>query len=151
MSDGSPTHMNMRRKLAAFGLCAALAAGPRLIPASQAMPSSEPQTPGATGETAPAKRIGAVKAVAGNVITLTPDSGPEIEVTVPTATHIVRIAPGEKTLKNATPVQLQDLQPGDRILVAGKASDDAKAITAGSIVVMKRSDVEAHKEENLQD
>ncbi len=48
-------------------------------------------------------------------------------------------------------MQLQDLQVGDRVLVAGKASDDAKAITAASIVVMKRSDVEAHKEENLQD
>jgi hypothetical protein len=63
----------------------------------------------------------------------------------------VRIAPAEKTLKNATAVQLQDLQVGDRILVAGKASDDAKAITAASIVVMKRSDVEARKEEDRQD
>jgi hypothetical protein len=65
--------------------------------------------------------------------------------------RIVRIAPGEKTLKNATPVELQDLQTGDRILVAGKASDDAKAIVAASIVVMKRSDVEARKEEDRQD
>ena len=65
--------------------------------------------------------------------------------------RIVRIAPGEKTLKNATPVQLQDLQTGDRILVAGKASDDAKSIAAASIVVMKRSDVEARKEEDRQD
>ena len=67
------------------------------------------------------------------------------------ATRIVRIAPGEKTLKNATPIQLQDLQVGDRILVAGKASDDAKALNASSIVVMKRSDVEARKEGDRQD
>jgi len=46
--------------------------------------------------------------------------------------------------------QLQDLQVGDRILVAGKASD-SKVITATSVVVMKRSDVEAHKEEDRQD
>ena len=38
--------------------------------------------------------------------------------------RIVRFAPGEKNLKNATPIQLQDLQVGDRILVAGRASDD---------------------------
>jgi hypothetical protein len=63
----------------------------------------------------------------------------------------VRIAPGEKNLKNATPVQLQDLQAGDRILVAGKASADAKAMTAASVVVMKRSDVETRKEEDRQD
>ncbi|MGA9800724.1 MAG: hypothetical protein WBQ68_17045 [Terriglobales bacterium] len=126
-----------------------------LVPLAFAMPSSEPQNSDAAGATTPAssaaRKIGAIKSIAGSVITLTPDSGPEINVTVQPATHIVRIAPGEKTLKNATPVQLQDLQVGDRILVAGKASDDAKSIAAASIVVMKRSDVEAHKEENLQD
>lgn len=115
------------------------------------MPPSEPQTPEASGGSATARHIGSIKAIAGNVINLTPDSGPEIEVTVQASTHIVRIAPGEKTLKNATPIQLQDLQVSDRILVAGKASDDAKAISAASIVVMKRSDVEARKEEDRQD
>ena len=96
-------------------------------------------------------RIGSIKAISGGVITLTPDSGPEIQITVQAGARIVRIAPGEKTLKNATPVELQELQTGDRILVAGKASDDAKTIAAASIVVMKRSDVEARKEEDRQD
>ena len=115
------------------------------------MPSSAPQTSEAAGGTATAKHIGGIKAIAGNVVTLAPDSGPEIEITVQAATRIVRIAPGEKTLKNATPVQLEDLQVGDRILVAGKGSDDARALTAASIVVMKRSDVEARKEHDRQD
>ena len=137
--------------LALVALCAAAAAGPRLIPAGVAMPSSAPQTSEAAGGTATAKHIGGIKAIAGNVVTLAPDSGPEIEITVQAATRIVRIAPGEKTLKNATPVELEDLQVGDRILVAGKASDDAKSVTAASIVVMKRSDVEARKEEDRQD
>jgi Copper binding periplasmic protein CusF len=70
---------------------------------------------------------------------------------VEAAARLVRIVPGEKSLKNATPIQLQDLQVGDRILVAGKASDNTKVITATSVVVMKRSDVEAHKEEDRQD
>jgi hypothetical protein len=134
-----------------FAICVAVAACLRLVPASLAMPSSEPQTLEAAGGTVPARHIGAIKAISGNVITLTPDSGPQIDITVQATTRIVRIAPGEKTLKNATAVQLQDLQVGDRILVAGKASDDAKAITAASIVVMKRSDVEARKEEDRQD
>jgi len=133
-----------------FAFSLATAGSSWLSPACLAMPSSEPRTSEASGGSA-ARHIGSIKAIAGNVITLTPDSGPEIDVTVQATTHIVRIAPGEKTLKNATPVQLQDLQVGDRVLVAGKASDDAKAITAASIVVMKRSDVETHKEENLQD
>lgn len=139
------------RRILVFAFCVATAACPRLIPACLAMRSSEPQTPEATGGSTPARHIGAIKAIAGNAIALTPDSGPEIEVTVQAATRIVRIAPGEKTLKNATPVQLQDLQVGDRILVAGRPSDDTKAIAAASIVVMKRSDVEARKEEDRQD
>jgi hypothetical protein len=134
-----------------FAFCVAVAACLRLVPACLAMPSSEAQTLETAGGSVPARHIGAIKAVSGNVITLTLDSGPQIEITVQATTRIVRIAPGEKTLKNATAVQLQDLQVGDRILVAGKASDDAKAITAASIVVMKRSDVEARKEEDRQD
>jgi hypothetical protein len=133
----------------AFGV--AVAACLRLVPACLAIPSSEPQTPEAAGGSGPVRHIGAIKAISGNVITLTPDSGPQIDITVQATTRIVRIAPGEKTLKNATAVQLQDLQVGDRILVAGKGSDDAKAIAAASIVVMKRSDVEARKEEDRQD
>jgi hypothetical protein len=115
------------------------------------MPPSALQAAEASGGSATARRIGSIKAIAGTVITLTPDSGPEIEVTVQAGAHIVRIAPGEKTLKNATPIELQELQVGDRILVAGKPSDNAKAMTAASIVVMKRSDVEARKEEDRQD
>jgi hypothetical protein len=141
----------VEKRVALFSLCAAMAICPRLIPACLAMPSVEPQTQEAAGASAAARHIGAIKAIAGNVITLTPDSGPEIAVTVESGTRIVRIAPGEKTLKNATPLQLQDLQVGDRILAAGKASDDAKALSASSIVVMKRSDVEARKDENRQD
>jgi hypothetical protein len=133
-----------------LAFCVATTASSRLVPACLAMPG-EPQTAEATGGSASAKHIGAIKTIAGDVITLAPDSGPEINVTVQASTRIVRIAPGEKTLKNATPVQLQDLQVGDRILVAGKVSDDAKAINAASIVVMKRSDVEARKEEDRQD
>ncbi len=129
----------------------ATAASLQLIPAALRCRYRDSQASEATGGSATARRIGSIKAIAGGVITLTPDSGPEIQVTVQAGARIVRIAPGEKTLKNATPVELQELQVGDRILVAGKASDDAKSITAASIVVMKRSDVEARKEEDRQD
>ena len=100
-----------------------------------------------------AKRvIGAIKAINGNTIDVAPDSGAEETVTVDaTATHIRRIAPGEKDLKNATTLQLQDLQVGDRILVAGKASDDGKSLAASTVVVMKRSDVQAKQEQDRQD
>jgi hypothetical protein len=106
-------------------------------------------------QTAPAapsvRHIGAIKAISGTSITLTPDSGPEVNVVVQPTTRLLRIAPGEKNLKNATPLQLQDLQVGDRILVGGQASDDAKSVAASTIVVMARTDLEAHHQQELQD
>src|SRR5437660_3846933 len=98
-----------------------------------------------------AKRIGAIKAIEGSTLTLTPDSGSDVNVTVSAATRIVRIAPGEKSLKNATPIQMSDLQVGDRVLIGGKASDDAKSLVAASIVVMKNSDLEARNQQASQD
>ena len=97
------------------------------------------------------RRVGAIKAINGAVITLAPDSGPDVNVTVQASTRIVRIAPGEKDLKNATPIQLRDLQIGDRILVGGKATDDNLSLMASSVVVMKHSDLEARHQQDLQD
>jgi hypothetical protein len=105
-----------------------------------------PQSPQAAS-----RRIGAIKAINGITITLTPDSGSEVTVTVQPSARIVRIAPGEKDLKNATPIQLQDLQVGDRILVGGKAADDNLSLLASSVVVMKRSDLDARHQQDLQD
>jgi hypothetical protein len=132
--------------MAAAAFCVTAASGPCLPVAYAAMQ----QTPDASGA-ATARHIGAIKAISGNTITFTPDSGSDIQIEVQPNTRLVRLAPGEKTLKNATPVQLQELQVGDRILVAGKASDDAKSLAASSIVVMKRSDVVARQEQDRQD
>jgi hypothetical protein len=112
-----------------------------------ALPGPTQQVSGEAGQSAVTRRIGAIRAINGDVITLAPDSGAEINVTVTPSTRIMRVAPGEKNLKNATAAQLQDLQVGDRILVGGEASVDAKSIAASSIVLMKRSDVEARQEQ----
>ena len=143
--------MNSKRVLI-LGLLSLLgAASGGFEPACFASSALGPQAQSAAAPSAITRRIGAIKAINGNAITLTPDSGPEVAVTVQAATRIVRIPPGEKNLQNATPIQLQDLQVGDRILVGGRASDDAKSIAASSIVVMKRSDVEARQEQERQD
>jgi hypothetical protein len=74
-------------------------------------------------------------------------------VQVQDATKLIRVAPGQKDLKDATPIQLQDVQQGDRILVRGKLADDRKSILALSVIAMKKADVaekQAHEREEWQ-
>ena len=115
------------------------------VPVCPAMPSSWPPIQETVAGRATARPLGTIKTVAGNVITRTPDYGPEIDVMVEAATRVIHIALQEKTLNYATPVQLKNLQVGDRILLAGKACDDAKAIVATSVGVMKRCDLKRTK------
>lgn len=98
-----------------------------------------------------AKAIGAIKAINGTAITLTPDSGPDVNVTVQPATQILRIEPGDKSLSNAPTIQLTDLQVGDRIRVTGKMSDDNQSLLAGKIIAIRRSDLEARHQQDIQD
>jgi hypothetical protein len=136
-------------RLLAIALCAAIATSMQAT-FCYAAPSGE-QTQQAAGTSAVARRIGAIKAIDGTSITLTPDTGPDINVSIQETARIVRIPPGEKDLKNATPIQLQDLQVGDRILVGGKTSDDNASLLASSVVVMKKSDLETKHQQDLQD
>jgi hypothetical protein len=103
------------------------------------------------GQAAVARRIGAIKTISGNAITLTPDSGPEVSVTVQPNARILRIAPGEKDLKNATPIQLPELQVGDRVRVRGQASGDGASIAALEIIVIPHTDLDARHDQERQD
>lgn len=132
--------------LVAIALFAVGAAGPCLCYAS--FPG--PQRQEATVPRAVAKRIGAIKAINGTEITLTPDSGPDVKIVVQPATQIVRFAPGETNVQKATPIQVQDLQVGDRIRATGWASDQ-NPLPVLKIVVMKHSDLEAKHQQDLQD
>jgi hypothetical protein len=104
-----------------------------------------------SGQSAVAKRIGAIKAINGNVITLAPDSGPEVAVTVQPNARLLRLVPGEKDIKNATTIQLQDLQVGDTIRARGQGSTDGKSIAALEIIVITRSAVQAVSDQMRQD
>src|SRR5579863_5514098 len=55
-----------------------------------------------------AKAVGTVKALSGNTITLTTDTGATVNIVVQDSTRLVRIAPGQKDLKDAAPIQLSD-------------------------------------------
>jgi hypothetical protein len=131
-------------------ICLGLVAG--LAPISaMSLPHSATQLSAQTS--AAAKPVGTIKSISGNTITLTTDAGTDVTVQVQEATKLVRIAPGQTDLKSATPIQLQDLQAGDRILVRGKMADDGKSVLALSIVAMRKSDLaekQAHEREEWQ-
>src|ERR1700722_4445014 len=59
------------------------------------------------------QNLGTVKAISGNVITLTLDAGNDVTVNVQDTTKIVQVAPGQKDLKTGTPIQVTDWRVGD--------------------------------------
>ena len=112
---------------------------------AQALPQ---QAPAASAQ---AKAVGEIKSIGGSTITLTTDDGKSVSISLPDTTRIVRIAPGQTDLKNATTISPQNLQVGDRILVRGKASDDAESLTASTVIVMKKSDVASKQQQERDD
>jgi hypothetical protein len=99
------------------------------------------------------RALGTVKSISGKSITLTPDAGNEINVTLQDSARLLRVEPGEKDLKNAVPLALQDLQPGDRVLVRGKMAEDGKSLLAASLIAMKKMDIaqkQTHEREEWQ-
>src|SRR5580692_5822760 len=111
--------------------------------------TQDTQPPASTSPSA--KPVGTVKALSGNTITLTTSSGSTVDIVVQNSTRMVRIAPGQKDLKDATPVQLQEVHVGDRILARGTPSEDGKSVAASSIILMKESDVTAKQEHDRED
>src|SRR5882762_288506 len=113
--------------------------------AGSAADSQSPQAQGgqqpSSQTPAVARPVGTIRSISGNTITLTTDAGSDVTVQVQDATKLVRIAPGQKDLKEATPIQLADVQPGDRILVRGKLAEDGKSVVAASVIAMKKADI----------
>jgi hypothetical protein len=85
--------------------------------------------------------VGTIKSISGNTIILTTDAGTNVTVQVQDVTKFVRIAPGQTDLKDATPIRLAEMQPGDRILVRGKLADDGNSVLAASVIAMKKADI----------
>jgi hypothetical protein len=85
--------------------------------------------------------VGTIKSITGGSLTLATDSGTELKVQLPQDVKVLRVPPGSKDLKEATAIQLSDLQPGDRILVRGKPGEDAASFVASTVVAMKKADI----------
>ena len=111
---------------------------------SQDHPQSAPANSGVV------KNVGSVKSINGQTLVLKADAGTEVTVNLEEGTRIVRMAPGQTDLKNATPMTAADIQVGDRMLVRGRPGDK-DAIMATSIVVMKQADVAQKQQHERED
>src|SRR5215467_10989848 len=97
------------------------------------------------------RQSGTVKAISRNSITLAPDSGPEVTIVVQEGAKLLRVAPGQKDLKDAKPIQLSDIQIGDRILARGTPGAVANSFSANSIVDMALSDLVAKQAKDREE
>ena len=125
--------------------------GPYSRATSVAPPDKTPQLPRPRSLSTKAKVVGTIKSLSGNSVTLATDSGSEVTVAIQPSTRVLRMAPGQTDLKQATPIQAQDLQVGDRLLAGGASSDGGKSVTATTVVVMTKADVAAKQEHDRED
>src|SRR6202140_707003 len=124
-----------------------------LVTLTQAGPGyvcAQSKPAGSSGDPQIAKAVGTIKSIQADSITVAAESGGEGDIIAKLtgSTKILRVPPGEKDLKNATALQAQDLQMGDRVLVRGQASTngDKHTIVALSVIVMKQADVAAKQQ-----
>lgn len=106
--------------------------------------------PGQTAASS-ARLLGSVTAISGNTITLKPDTGAPVTVTVADATRIVRTVPGQKNLSGATPIHVQDIAVGDRLLVRAVPGASGGSYTAQIVIAMKQSDIAQKQQQERED
>jgi hypothetical protein len=89
------------------------------------------------------RAVGTIKSITDKSVTLATDAGAEVTIFLPDGARLLRVAPGQTDIKQATPITAGDLQVGDRILVRGKTDPDGKSLDAASVIAMARTDVAA--------
>src|SRR5579864_26159 len=104
-----------------------------------------------TAPQASTRKIGTIKAIDGQTVTIKADSGPEVKIIVQDSTRLEQLPAGQTDLKTATPIQLKDVQVGDRMLASGKPGDDGQSVVASRIVIMKQADLAQKQQHDRED
>ncbi|MBI4165020.1 MAG: hypothetical protein HY508_04730 [Acidobacteria bacterium] len=104
-----------------------------------------------TAAAASSRQLGAVKGIKENTIVLVTDAGAQINVAVQESARLLRADPGQTDLKTATPIELREIQVGDRILVRGKASEDGQSLAASLVVAIKKEAIEQKRARERED
>lgn len=97
------------------------------------------------------KAAGTVASTEPTGFTLQTDAGVRLAVVIPNNALLVRVAPEEKTLKNATKISVADIAVGDRVLVQGQISSDQKTVVAVRAIDMSKAAIaQKHAAETAQ-
>jgi hypothetical protein len=89
----------------------------------------------------------------GKQLTVKADNGTSYTVTLGDETRFLKVAPGEKDLKNAAKIGPGDVGVGDRIIARGHVSEEQKTASASSVIVMTKTDLaqkQQHEREEWQ-
>ena len=97
------------------------------------------------------RKVGTIKAIDGQTVTLKVDSGPDIKVIIQDSTSLKRRPADASDAKTFVPIQLQDVAVGDRMLAGGKLSNDGQSLAATSIIVMKQTDLAQKQQHDRED
>ena len=116
-------------------------------PASFAAPTQDAQSAAAK----PVNFLGTVEAIDGKTLTVKNNAGVTVQVTVQDNTRLLRVAPGQTNLQAASPLNLPDLQVGDRVLATGAPGGDGKQIAAIRLVAIKQADIAQKQEQERED
>ena len=130
--------------LVLVGVLAGSSARAQTTPTAASAAAQKAGDPGIT----PNGAIGEVKVIdnAGKQLIVKTDAGSLVTVALGDKTVYMRLAPGEKTLTNATRIAFSDVGEGDRVWARGKVADDRKSVPATALIVMNKVDI-ARKQE----
>jgi Domain of unknown function (DUF5666) len=95
--------------------------------------------------------LGTIKTISGNTLLLTTDNGSTLKVQLPTDVRLLQVEPGSKDLKEAIPLQVSDLQVGDRVLVQMKPGEDGSFFIALRVIAMKKADIAQKQAKERED
>ncbi len=97
------------------------------------------------------RAIGTVQSISGSTFTLKTDQGVSYDVTVQDGAKVLRLEPGQTSLSSAVPMELTNVQAGDRVLASGNPGSAEHTILASMVIAIKKEDVQAKQQQELQE
>lgn len=116
-----------------------------------ALPHPAPQGEATPSQSRPSSFMGTVQSINGTEFTARQASGAVLQIDVGKDARVLRIEPGEKSLKSAVAFPLSSLAVGDRVLARGALSSDGKKMQATLVVAIRKSDILAKQAQEREE